>query len=418
MSDAAGAGMATGMVAGMVVVGAGQGGLQVAESLRAEGYDGPITLIGEEPFVPYHRPPLSKAMLAGTMEEAQLAIRGADVFERQRIDLLTGVRVVAIDRPARRVRLEDGRSLDYRGLALATGSRLRPLPVAGGDQDGVLGLRSLDDARRIRAALDGAARVVVIGGGYIGLEVAAAARKRGLEVSVLEAADRLLARSATPFLAAFYADLHRSQGVVVELGAKLAGLDGQGGRVTGVRTADGRSRPADLVVVGIGVVPNTALAEGCGLPCEHGVLVDDCARTGDPAIVAVGDCTARRVGDAGALLRLESVQNAVEQGKSAAAALLGRDRPFTAAPWFWSDQYDVKLQIVGLSAGHDRMVLRGSPADRRFSAFYFREGALVAIDSVNRPADHMVGRKLLDRKAALTPEQAADEGFPLASLAR
>lgn len=403
--------------AGMVIVGAGQGGLQVAESLRAEGYDGPITLIGEEASAPYHRPPLSKAILAGTMDEAQLAIRGAEVFERQRIALLTGTRVVAIDRPARQVRLEDGRRLGYRGLALATGARVRRLPILGDGLDGVLGLRSLDDARRIRAALDRAARVVVIGGGYIGLEVAAAARKRGLEVTILEAADRLLARSATPFLAAFYADLHRGQGVMVELGAKVVGLDGQGGRVVAVRTADGRSHPADLVVVGVGIVPDTALAEGCGLACDGGVLVDDCARTDDPAIVAVGDCTARRT-STGTLLRLESVQNAVEQGKAAAAALLGRERPFTAAPWFWSDQYDAKLQIVGLSAAHDRMVLRGAPEDRRFSAFYFREGALIAIDSVNRPADHMVGRKLLDRKAALTPDQAADESFPLASLTR
>ncbi|WP_454019656.1 NAD(P)/FAD-dependent oxidoreductase [Azospirillum sp. Marseille-Q6669] len=403
--------------AGMVIVGAGQGGLQVAESLRAEGYDGPITLIGEEVAAPYHRPPLSKAILAGTMEEAQLAIRGAEFFERQGIALLTGTRVVAIDRSARHVHLEDGRRLEYRGLALATGARVRRLPVAGDDLDGVLGLRSLDDSRRIRAALDRAARVVVIGGGYIGLEVAAAARKRGLEVTILEAAGRLLARSATPFLAAFYADLHRSEGAMVELEAKVVGMDGQGGRVTAVRTADGRSHPADLVVIGVGIVPNTALAEGCGLACDGGILVDDGARTDDPAIVAVGDCTARRTGT-GTLLRLESVQNAVEQGKSAAAALLGRERPFTAAPWFWSDQYDVKLQIVGLSTDHDRMVLRGSPQDRRFSAFYFRRDALVAIDSINRPADHMAGRKLLDHKSVITPEQAADESLPLASVMR
>lgn len=410
--------MSDGTQASMVIVGAGQGGLQVAESLRAEGYDGPITLIGEEPSAPYHRPPLSKAMLAGTMEEAQLAIRGADFFERQRINLLTGMRVVAIDRFGRRVELEDGRRLDYCGLALATGARLRPLPVPGGDLDGVHGLRSLDDARRIRAALDGVRRVVVIGGGYIGLEVAAAARKRGLEVTVLEAADRLLARSATPFLAGFYTALHRSQGVTVELGAAVVELMGEGGRLTGVRTADGHVHRADLAVVGIGILPNTELAEESGLSCDQGILVDGCSRTDDPHIVAVGDCTARRTGDLGPLLRLESVQNAVEQGKSAAAALLGRERPFTASPWFWSDQYDVKLQIVGLSADHDRMVLRGSPSESRFSIFYFRNGTLIAIDSVNRPADHMVGRKLLDRQAALTPEQVTDEGFALASLVR
>lgn len=410
--------MAAGAEPGFIIVGAGQGGLQVAESLRAEGYDGPVTLIGAEPVAPYHRPPLSKAVLAGAMEEAQLAIRGPGFWERQRIDLLTGLRVAGIDRAARRVRLEDGRSLDYRGLALATGARLRPLPVPGHDLDGVLGLRTLDDARRLRAALDHARRVVVIGGGFIGLEVAAAARKRGLDVTILEAADRLLARSATPLLADFHADLHRAQGVAVELGAAVAALEGQDGRLVAVRTADGRRWPADLVVVGIGIIPDTALAEGCGLACDGGVLVDDGARTSDPAIVAVGDCTARRVLDGGSPLRLESVQNAVEQGKSAAAALLGRERPFVAAPWFWSDQYDVKLQIVGLSAGHDRAVVRGSVAERRFSVFYFRNGMLIAIDSVNRPADHLTGRKLLDRKIPLTPEQAIDDGFPLASLAR
>ncbi|HYD68912.1 NAD(P)/FAD-dependent oxidoreductase [Azospirillum sp.] len=402
--------------AGMVVIGAGQAGLQVAESLRAEGYVGPVTLIGEEPHAPYHRPPLSKAMLCGEAGEDQLTIRGPEALERKGIALVTGARVEAVDRVAQRVSLADGRVLAYRGLAFATGSRARPLPVPGAELEGVLALRTLIDARRIAAALEGAERVVVIGGGFIGLEVAAAARKRGRAVTVLEAADRLLARVAAPPVSAFVADLHAEHGVALELEAAVTAVEGAGGRVSGVRTADGRLHPADLVVAGIGILPNTELAEACGLACDRGIVVDACARTSDPLVVAAGDCTARRAGDG--LLRLESVQNAVEQGKSAASALLGKERPFTAAPWFWSDQYDVKLQMVGLSAGHDHVVVRGSVAERRFSVFYFRDGALVAIDSVNRAPDHMLGRKLLDKAVAVTPEQAADEEFALATLVR
>ncbi|HEY0834579.1 MAG TPA: FAD-dependent oxidoreductase [Azospirillum sp.] len=402
--------------AGMVIIGAGQAGLQLAESLRAEGYGGPIALIGDEPHAPYHRPPLSKAMLCGEAEEDQLTIRGPEALARKGIGLVTGARVVSVDRNAGRVRLEDGRTLGYRGLAFATGSRPRPLPVPGAELEGVLALRSLDDARRIAAALEKAAHVVVIGGGFIGLEVAAAARKRGAAVTVLEAADRLLARVAAPPVSEFFATLHAAHGVALEFGAAVTAIEGRDGRAAAVRTADGRAHPADLVVVGIGVIPNTELAEACGLACDRGIIVDSCARTSDPRVVAAGDCTARDTGHG--LLRLESVQNAVEQGKSAAAALLGKERPFTAAPWFWSDQYDVKLQMVGLSSGYDRVAVRGSVADRRFSVFYFRDGDLVAIDSVNRAPDHMVGRKLLDKAAALTPEQAADEDFALATLAR
>lgn len=400
----------------VVIVGAGQAGLQLAESLRAEGYGGRIALIGEEPAAPYHRPPLSKGMLCGGLDEEQLAIRGPEFFARKGIELIAGARVEAVDRDGRLVRLADGRSVAYDGLAFATGSRPRPYPAPGAELEGVLALRSRDDARRIAAALDHARTVVVLGGGFIGLEVAAAARKRGATVTVLEKADRLMARIAAPLVSEFFADLHRGHGVAVELGTAVTGMVGRDGRVTAVRTADGREFPADLVVVGIGVIANDTLAAACGLDCDNGIIVDSCGRTADPAVVAAGDCTARRDATTGSLLRLESVQSAVELGKSAAAALMGRERPFIATPWFWSDQYDAKLQMVGLSTGHDHAVLRGSPAEGRFSAFYFRGGSLVAIDSVNQPQDHMLGRKLLDRKAPVTPDQAADTAFPLASL--
>lgn len=396
----------------IVIVGAGQAGLQTAESLRSEGYAGPILMIGDETRGPYHRPPLSKAYLLGEFSEAQLAIRAPEALAKKNIELLTSVSVTAIDRHAKAVALSDGRRLVYEGLCLATGSRPRPLPVPGADLANVFPLRTLADTQAIAACLPAIQRIVVIGGGFIGLEFAAVARKLGKDVVVLEGADRLMPRAVTPMLSEYFRQLHVGHGVTVELGAVVSALAGKGGRVSAVRTADGREFPADLVLVGIGILPNEELAKAAGLECERGIVVDACSRTSDPAIVAAGDCTARRLQD-GSLLRLESVQSAVEQGKSAAAALLGKERPFTASPWFWSDQYDIKLQMVGLSAGHDKTVLRGEPSTSRFSAFHFRAGKLIAVDSISRPEDHMPARKLLDQSIAITPEQAADLTFSL-----
>lgn len=404
----------------IVIVGAGQSGLQVAESLRSEGYAGQILMVGDEPCPPYHRPPLSKAYLAGEASEAQLTIRAPEALAKKRIELIAGVGVQSIDRANTLLTLGDGRKLAYAGLALATGSRARPLPVPGAGLANVFALRTLADTRRIAAALETAQRVVVIGGGFIGLEFAAVAAKQGKAVTVLEAAERLMARVVAPPVSDFYAGLHRSHGVAIELGAQVSALVGKAGEqqdvVAAVRTADGREFAADLVIVGIGILPNSELAEAAGLACERGIVVDACSRTSDPRIVASGDCTARRLAD-GSLLRLESVQNAVEQGKSAAAALLGTDRPFTAAPWFWSDQYEVKLQMVGLSAGYDTVVSRGAAEDHRFSVFYFRDERLIAIDSINQPQVHMTGRKLLDKGNSLSPAQAADPAFDLATAA-
>ncbi len=399
----------------IIIVGAGQAGLQIAEALRAEGYDGPLLLLGDEAHPPYHRPPLSKDFLAGRVDDGQLLIRNAEVLARKGIAFSAGSTVTAIDRPARRLLLADGRHLAYGGLALATGARLRRLAIDGAQLRGVLGLRGLDDARRLKAALAAADRVVVIGGGFIGLEVAATARQLGKAVTVAESLDRLMARAVTPPLSEFFAALHRARGVDLRLGCQITRLTGADGRVTGVVTADGEVVPADLVVFGIGILPNAEQAAACGLACDGGIVVDACGRTSDPAIVAAGDCTARRLAD-GRLLRLESVQNAVEQGRAAAAALLGRDRPFAASPWFWSDQYEVKLQMAGLSAGHDQMVLRGVPEQAAFSIFYYRAGVLLAVDSVNRPQDPIAARKLLDKGRSPSPEQAADPDFALVSL--
>lgn len=400
---------------GMLIIGAGLAGLTIAETLRAEGYEGPITLLGAEPHAPYQRPPLSKGFLLDKTAEAQLMMRPAEVLAKKSITLKTGAGVKTIDRAGKRVSFDDGTTLAYDGLALCTGSRLRPLPLAGADWQGVHGLRSLDDAKAIKAALDTAQSIVIIGGGFIGLEVASVARKKEKRVTVLEAADRLMARVVAPLISRFYLELHTRHGAEVVLGAMVSELLGRDGRVTGVKTKDGREFPADLVLVGIGVIPNAELAQAAGLEVDGGIVVDACGRTADPAIVAAGDCTARRLEDGG-LRRLESVQNALEQGKSAASALLGRERPFNAAPWFWSDQYGIKLQMLGLNAGFDQYVTRGDASSEKFSAYYFRAGKLIAVDSLNQPGDHMGARKLFDKGVSPTPEQAADPGFDLNSL--
>ena len=398
----------------IVIVGASQAGLQVAESLRQDGYDGSLVLIGEETHPPYQRPPLSKALLTGETTEDRLVLRGPELLAKKNITLVTGARATAIDRAGRTVRLSDGRSLGYRGVALTTGGRPRTLPIPGAELDGIVTLRTIEDSRRIGAGIAQASAVAVVGGGFIGLEIAAAARKAGKPVVVLEALDRLLARSSAPFVSDFFLALHRAHGVDVRLGTQVTAFTGTG-RVDGVTTRDGATLPADLVVVGVGIVPNGELAHDCGIPCERGIIVDDCSRTDDPLVVAAGDCTARQMAD-GSLLRLESVQNAIEQGKSAAAALLGRARPFTAAPWFWSDQYDVRLQMAGLSNGYDKIVVRGATADRRFSVLYFRGDKLLAVDSVNRAPDHIAARRLLDAGRSPTFAQAGDETFALGSL--
>lgn len=405
-----------------VIIGAGLAGLTVAETLRAEGYAGSITLLGDEPYPPYHRPPLSKGYLLGQTGEAQLWMRAPELLAKKNITLKilggtqnVGAGVTAIDRVARTLTLADGSTLAYDGLALCTGSRLRPLPLPGSDWRGVHGLRTLTDAKAIAAELETAQNIVIIGGGFIGLEVAACARKLGKQVTVLEAAERLMARVVSPQISQFYLDLHRAHGVDIVLGAMVSELAGQDTQIAGVKTGDGREFPADLVLVGIGVIPNAELARAAGLEVAGGIVVDGESRTQDPAIVAAGDCTVRRLAD-GSLLRLESVQNATEQGKSAAFALLGKARPFTGAPWFWSDQYDVKLQMIGLTTGYDQTALRGSPEAHKFSLFYYRAGRLLAIDSLNQPAEHMAGRRLFEQGISPTPEQAADSGFALNTL--
>jgi 3-phenylpropionate/trans-cinnamate dioxygenase ferredoxin reductase subunit len=398
----------------IVIVGAGQAGVAAAEALRSSGFDGELLLLSAELHGPYHRPPLSKAWLAGTMPVAQLAMRTPQMLASKGITLRTGVVVESIDRAARALALAGGERLPYDGLVLATGATPRRLPDLPG-ADRALLLRDRDDADAVAAALARLATsgqaLAVIGGGFIGLEVAATARSKGVAVAVLEAQPRLLARALPPRLSDWYAALHRGQGVTVRLGVRIAALEPDA-----VRLQDGERIACGTVLLGVGVTPNDGLARAAGLECEQGIVVDDHGRTADPAIVAAGDCTVRRRPD-GSLLRLESVQGATEGGRSAAATLLGQDRPFTATPWFWSDQYGRKLQMAGLSAGADHSVLRGRTDAPSFSLWHFAGDRLLAVDTVDAVKDHLLARKLLDAGRSPTPAQAADTGFDLASLA-
>ncbi|QFR34830.1 NAD(P)/FAD-dependent oxidoreductase [Ancylobacter sp. TS-1] len=406
---------------GIVIVGAGQGGFQAAASLRESGYAGRLVLVGEEPGLPYQRPPLSKAYMKGDAGIEQIELRPAAFYADHRIELVNA-RAVALDRAAHRLLLEGGASLPYAHLILATGARNRPLPVPGHDLAGVFYLRTRADADALRGRLEGARRVVVIGAGFIGLEFAAVVRALGHEVTVLEGAGRVLARAVSPEMSAFFAQAHAAMGTHLVLGAGVIGLTGEEGHVTGVETTDGAVHPADFVLVGIGVVPNVELAAEAGLEVANGIVVDAHLATADPSISALGDAVAYPSRFAGGMTRLESVQNAADQARSLAHRLTGRlsptgePAPFEAVPWFWSDQADLKLQMVGLAAATDTAVLRGDPASRRFSVFRFRDGVLTAIESVNRPADHMLGRRLLAGTPAITPEQAGDESFELKSL--
>jgi|SRR5579872_4355437 len=368
---------------GVVIVGAGQAGFQVAWSLRTEGFSESITLIGDEPYLPYQRPPLSKGFLLGKQELESATLRPEKFYQDQRIDLILGERVASIDRASRRVVLASGAGIPYDSLVLATGARVRKLP-----DPSALYLRDLDDAARLKDRLDRASRVLVIGGGFIGLEVASAARATGKDVTVVELQPRLMARCVAPVISDFFRDLHRRHGVEILFGAGAP------------------PPPADLVVTGIGVTPNLELAQEAGLPVSDGIGIDDHLRTADPRIYAIGDCAVH--GQRG---RLESVQNAVDQARCAAANIAGKNQPYTAVPWFWTDQFDAKLQMAGLSGAADQTVIRGTAP--RFSVFYFRSGRLIAVDSLNRPADHMAARKLLAAGSTLTPEQAADESFAL-----
>jgi 3-phenylpropionate/trans-cinnamate dioxygenase ferredoxin reductase subunit len=409
------------MTAGTLIVGASQAGLQLAVSLRERGDLAPITLVGAEAHPPYQRPPLSKEFLAGTADHDALAFRTPAFYADAGIDLICGERVVDAELPGPTgsgvAGTASGRRLPFDRLALTVGARPRRLQVPGADLTGVRYLRDLDDATLVRSGLAEADRVVVIGGGFIGLEAAAAARAQGRSVTVVEMADRLVGRAVAPVVSEFYRQAHERRGIQVLLSTGVTALTGTAGRVRGVVLSDGTTLPADLVLVGVGVVPRTELAEHLGLECDGGIVVDAQARTSRPGVVAAGDCTVLPHPMTGAgRVRLESVQSAVSQASIAAATLTGQVVPTRTVPWFWSNQGDLRLQIAGLSAGADRYVLRGDPDTERFSVLYYREGELIAADAVNTPADYLVVRKALTDGVPLAADDVADSSVPLKTL--
>ena len=402
----------------IVIVGAGHAGGSAAALLRQYGWKGPITLIGEEPVPPYQRPPLSKTWLKGEADVASVALRPASFYPANDITLRLGVTAVAIDRPHRIVALSTGDSVAYDELILATGARPRTLPVPGHDLSGVLDLRSIADADRIKAALTSGSRLVVIGGGYIGLEVAASARDIGATVTVVERETRVLARVASPPLSDFFHQAHAARGVRILCDAGVAAIEGDAGHVARVRLNDGTALPCDAVLIGIGAGPDEGLARAAGLACDNGVIVDLASRTGDPHVHAIGDCTNRPLPLYGRSFRLESVPNALEQAKQAAADLCGRAAPPSEVPWFWSDQYDIRLQIAGLPFDVAGVVLRGDPAAGRFAAFHLGlDDTVRAVEAVNSPAEFMGGRMMIARRKKVVAERLRDVSVSMQELA-
>ena len=402
----------------IVVVGAGQAGGELVVAARQGGFEGTILLIGEEPFLPYQRPPLSKAYLLGELSKEALLLKAPALFEKLRVEVRLQARVNQIDRVGRTLRLSSGETVRYGKLAVCTGGRVRRLNVdgstSGQEHPNLHYLRSIADADRLHEALVPGNRFVLIGGGYIGLEVAAVARQRGIDVTVIEAMPRVLARVTSPEVSAFYERVHRDAGVVIRTNTPVNGLEVSADRrVTAVVCGDGTREPCDALIVGIGLIPNTELAQQAGLAVDNGIVVDECARTRDPDIWAAGDCTNFPNGHYGRRMRLESVPNAIEQARVAAAGMVGKVKTHDSVPWFWSDQYDLKLQTVGLSEGYDQVVIRGSMQKRSFAAFFLREHRVIAVDSVNRPAEFVFAKRLVTERVPVTAERLSDESTPL-----
>src|SRR5580698_257265 len=408
---------------GIVVVGAGHAASEFAGALRAGGCSAPVLMLGEEAHLPYQRPPLSKGFLSGEAPLGALELKSAAAYEKMGVEVRTGARVAAIDRRARRIELEHGESEYYGKLVLATGGRARTLAVRGledvGKPANLHYLRSVADAGPVRELLRPGSRLVIIGGGYVGLEVASVARKRGLEVTILEALPRLLARVTAAEISAFYERIHRDAGVAIRTRAAVRRIetDSTGASVVAVHTED-EVIAADLVLAGVGQIPNVELAERCGLAVDNGVVVDEHSRSSDTDVFAIGNSGNHPTALYRRRLRLESVPNALGQARAAAATLCGSPRAYDAVPWFWSDQYDLKLQMVGLSQGHDRVIIRGAPEARSFITFYLQAGRIIAADAVNRPKDFIAAKRLVAEPAQIAPESLADDSRPLQSAAR
>ncbi|MBV7477592.1 NAD(P)/FAD-dependent oxidoreductase [Pseudomonas sp. PDM31] len=402
----------------VLIVGGGQAAAQTAFALRQQGFAGSVLLISDEPVLPYQRPPLSKQFLRGEVSLESLQLWPATAYEQASIETRLRTRVVRVLLDLRQVELDDGSRLGYGKLVLATGGRARRLALPGAELTGIDVLRTQQDVLAIREALQVGQHLVIVGGGYVGLEVAAVASESGQSVTVLEQAERVLARVTAPQLSEFYENLHRRHGVNVMTNAAVVGFqaDATGKKVAAVLLDDGRVIAADQVIVGVGLIPNTGLAEQAGLALENGIRIDKTCKTSDPHIYAAGDCANHPCGFFGRRMRLESVPNANEHARCIAANLCGQQQQLEALPWFWSDQYGLKLQMAGLSEGHDQFVLRGAPAEGQFSAFYLKEGKVIAVDCVGRPAEFMQARRLIQQRVAVQVSQLADEGTKLKEL--
>ena len=396
----------------IAIVGSGHAGAAAAEALRREHFSGPIVLASAEPHLPYQRPPLSKKLLAGELPFDRTLIKSAAYYEQSHIELRPGRPVSGIDSAQHRISFADGESLEYRRLLLCLGSEARRLNVPGVNLAGIHYLRTIDDVEAIRAHFRAGARLIVVGGGYIGLEIAATCVKLGLEVTVLEMLERVMNRVVAPEVSAFFAAEHAAQGVKLHCNTGVAAFEGDA-TVREVVCADGRRFPADVVVIGAGIVPVTGIAAAAGIACDNGILVDEHCRTSAADVYAAGDCTNHPSPRYGRRVRLESVDNAFEQARSAAANMLDKNVRHDKVPWFWSDQYDLKLLLVGLSQGYDRCVLRGEPAARSFSACYLRGNELLALDAINAPKDYMAARKLIAERATLDVARLSDPAIAL-----
>ena len=401
----------------VVIVGAGHAGGSAAAFLRQYGHTGPIVLIGDEPLLPYQRPPLSKAWLKGEADAESLQLKPPSWYEEAGVSLRLGGVVVSLNRGAKTVTLASGEHLPYDYLILATGARARALPIPGADLAGVLALRTAADAEALKGALGPGKRLAVVGGGYVGLEAAASARALGGHVMIIEREPRVLARVACETLSNFFQDYHGARGVAFELNADVAGFEGEDGHVTGVRLADGRTVACDVALVGVGAIPNEELARDAGLDCTNGVVVDIEARTADPFVFAIGDLTHRPLPIYERQFRLESVPNALEQAKQAAAAITGRAMPPHEIPWFWSDQYDLKLQIAGLPFDADRQVVRGDVAAAKFAVFHLKGDLIQAVEAVNAPPEFMAGKQLIAKRTPVSLEKLANSSISMKEVA-
>ncbi len=399
----------------VVIVGASHAAAESIASLRKFGWQGKILLVGDEAMLPYQRPPLSKAYYKGEVPADKLLIRPESFYQKNEVDLMLGRRVTSIDRENKSIELDDSESVAYDYLILATGTRARRLPIEGADLDNIHYLRSKEDVDGIKASLSRGAKLLIVGAGYIGLEVAASAVKQGVEVIVLEAMDRVLARVTSPEISTFYQQLHKQEGVEIRLNASLYRFEQSGSGLCAV-DSDGERIEFDSAIVGIGVIPNVELAEAAKLSCDNGIVVNEYAQTDDPAIYAIGDCSNHHNILYDRRIRLESVPNAVEQAKVAAKSICGEPVVYDQLPWFWSDQYDVKLQTAGLLQGHDQVVIRGYRESRKLAAFYLKQGILIAVDALNSPAEFMLSKKLIQQKASPNTEQLADPNVSLKEL--